>query len=38
VCKVIIDLTNTGVMEETPKASNAVVVDEIVHQDKELVS
>ena len=28
---VIIDLTNIGVMDETPKASNATMVDEVEH-------
>ena len=34
---VIIDLTNTGV-DETPEASNAAIVDEVVHHIQELVS
>ena len=31
VCGVIIDLTNTGVMNETPKASNATIAYEVEH-------
>jgi len=35
---VIIDLTNTSIMDETPEASNAAIVDEVVHHIQELVS
>lgn len=31
VCRVIIDLTNTGVMDETPEAPNATVANEVEH-------
>ena len=34
VNKVIIDLINTGVMNESPEVSNAAIADEVVHQDK----
>ena len=35
---VIIDLTNTGVMDETPEASNAAIADEVEHNAIEHVS
>lgn len=38
VNKVIIDLINTGVMNESPEVSNAAIADEVVHQDKEYAS
>lgn len=31
-------LTNTSIMDETPKTSNAAIADEVVPQDKELAS
>ena len=36
--EVIIDLTNTGVMNETPEVPNTTLANEVVHQDKEPVS
>lgn len=38
VCGVIIDLTNTATMKETPKVSNAAIADEVVHHIQEPVS
>ncbi|KAL5180330.1 hypothetical protein HKD37_01G001487 [Glycine soja] len=38
VLGVIIDLTNTGVMDATPKASNAAIVDEVELNTIELAS
>lgn len=38
VCGIITDLTNTGIMDETPKAYNAAIADKVVHQDKEPTS
>lgn len=35
---IIIDLTNIGVMEETPMSSNAVIADEVEHNALELAS
>ena len=34
----MIDLTNTGVMDKTPKASNAAIADEVEHDTLELTS
>ena len=31
VCGIIIDLTNTGVMDKTSEASNAAIADEVDH-------
>lgn len=38
VCGIITDLTNTGIMDETPKAYNATIANKVVHQDKEPTS
>ncbi|KAL2604878.1 hypothetical protein AAZV13_09G091300 [Glycine max] len=35
---VIIDLTNTSVMDETPEASNVAIADEVEHNTIELAS
>ena len=34
----MIDLTNTGVMDKTPKASNAAIANEVEHNALELTS
>ena len=36
ICGIIIDLTNSGIMEETPKASNLAIANEVVYNIQKL--